>query len=355
MLKSVSPAGCRSGVLLVNVGSPSKPTYRAVYRYLRQFLSDRRVVDLPRLLWIPLLRFVILPSRSLRSARAYRGVWQADGSPLVSGTRAVAAALGSRFGSDVTVAVAMRYGEPSIDAALAELRAAGVTDVTVLPLYPQYCRSTTGTVVAELAACLDRGQCFERVVLMHDYHADPAYIGALATSVREVWATAPASHLVLSFHGLPVSYIRRGDPYQQQVEGTAEALARRLGLSPADWTLSYQSRFPLGRWLGPETDQVLADLARRGQRRATVVTPGFPVECLETLRDIRDDATRAFLGAGGEALDYVPALGTRLDHVDALLGLIRPAAGLPLAAADQGANAAPGVRGTNSDPIRRRG
>lgn len=317
----------RDGVLLVNIGSPDSPTFRGVYRYLSQFLADRRVVDLPRWLWLPLLRCVILPSRSVRSARAYRGIWQPGGAPLVAGMRSLADALSHRL-DELPVVAGSRYGNPSLGMALDVLRRRGVTDLTVLPLYPQYCRSTTGTMVDALASALDTGRAFDSVRIVSSYHEHPTYIAALAQSVRRRWQASSPSHLVLSFHGLPVKYIRQGDPYEAQVEATAEALAAALGLDRNEWTLTYQSRFPLGRWLGPDTDDVVAAIARRGAERVTVITPGFPVECLETLKDIGESATRAFVGAGGRTLDYIPALGTDDLHVELLAQLVGNIAGI---------------------------
>ena len=306
-----------NGVLLVNLGTPDAPTPAAIRPWLREFLSDPRVVDLPRWLWLPVLHAVILPLRPRKLAPLYQRIWTPEGSPLLAITRqqrlAVAAALGDR----ALVVEAMRYGTPSIGAALAGLQRAGVSKLVVLPLYPQYSTSTTASVRDAVAGWTGA------LAFIDDYAVDAGYIAALAASVREHWARhGRGDRLLLSFHGIPVRYVERGDPYARQCEATAQALAAALELAPADWLLSYQSRVGKAAWLEPYTEDALRQLPAQGVRRLDVVCPGFSADCLETLDEIAIRGAETFVAAGGEALRYVPALNARPDHVAALAHLV---------------------------------
>ncbi len=309
--------------MLVNLGTPDAPTPQAIRPYLEEFLSDRRVVDLPRWLWLPVLHGVILPLRPRRIAPLYARIWRADGSPLLAITRELGRALAAAL-APAPVAVAMRYGRPDLASGLDELRRAGVTRVVALPLYPQYSGTTTASVFDGVDAALARSGWQPGLARVEDYHADPAYIGALADSVRAHWAThGRGEHLLMSFHGIPQRYADRGDPYGRQCEATARALAAALQLREGEWHFAYQSRVGNAAWLGPYTDVVIPLLARRGVRRLDVVCPGFAVDCLETLDEVAIRYAQAFVAAGGEALRYVPALNAHPAHVAALARVAR--------------------------------
>jgi protoporphyrin/coproporphyrin ferrochelatase len=312
-----------NGVLLVNLGTPDAPTAAAIRPYLREFLSDRRVVDLPRWLWAPILHGVILPLRPRRIAPLYARIWRADGSPLLAITRELAAALAGAL-APVPVVAAMRYGRPAVAAGLAELRQAGATRVIVLPLYPQYSATTTASAFDALEAALATPGWQPRVERIDDYHADAGYLDALAASVREHWAAhGRGDCLLMSFHGIPQRYVERGDPYGRQCAETARRLAGALQLRDDQWQIAYQSRVGKAAWLQPYTEAALPDLARRGARTLDVICPGFAADCLETLDEIAIRGRDAFVAAGGEALRYVPALNARPAHVAALARLVR--------------------------------
>jgi len=320
------------GVLTVNTGTPAAPNARAVRRFLARFLADPRVVELPRLLWLPLLRGVILPLRAPRSARNYRRVWMDDGSPLAVYSRRLHGALEMELEAQRPGAVALEsaflYSEPQLRAALQRLRAAGASRIVVLPLFPQCSGTTTGAVYDQVGAELGEWRALPDVRLIGDYHDHPDYIAALANSVREHWQQhGRTAQLLMSFHGIPQRCVQRGDPYEQHCRQTAGLLAAALELGASDWSLSFQSRFGSARWLGPPTDKVLAGLPRRGVRSLTVICPGFAVDCLETLEEIAVEGREIYLHAGGEQFQYVPALNDRGDHARALARRVLDAAG----------------------------
>jgi protoporphyrin/coproporphyrin ferrochelatase len=315
------------GVLLLNLGTPDAPTVPALRRYLAEFLSDPDVVTLPRLLWLPLLHLVVLRTRPAKSAQAYARIWTKEGSPLLLNSRALEAklqvALRERLRKPVLLALGMRYGEPSISKALETLQQQGATRLLVLPLYPQYAAATTASGFRAVSRMLERLGWSPRVRTLHDYHVDPAYIAALAESVREYWdEQGRAAKLLISFHGIPKQVSDAGDPYARQCEATAAALAKQLGLADGAWQPTYQSRFGKARWLGPYTEAVLRDCAALGLREVDVVCPGFPVDCLETLEEIALRYAESFRQAGGGTLRYIPALNDRDSHVQALAQLL---------------------------------
>jgi ferrochelatase len=304
-----------TAVLLVNLGTPEAPTARAVRRYLAEFLSDPRVVSLPRLLWLPLLHGVILPLRSRRVAHKYAAIWLDGGSPLAVHTRALAEAMRARL-PQWRVEHAMRYGTPALAARLRELQREGVRRVLVLPLYPQYSTTTTASVadVATRAPGL-------RVELVHDYHLDPGWVAAVAGSIRaQRQRDGGGAHLLFSFHGLPQRLVDAGDPYAAQCEASARAIAGALGLDAGAWSLAYQSRFGRERWLGPSTADTLDALAARGVRSVDVACPGFAADCLETLEEVAMMLAARFAERGG-TLRYIPCLNGAPAHADALAAL----------------------------------
>jgi ferrochelatase len=316
----------KPGVLLTNVGSPDAPTPAAVRRYLREFLSDRRVVDVPRLLWWPILNGVILPLRPRRSAHAYAKIWTAEGSPLVAITRRIAAALAKELsgtlGSEIPVAVGMGYGNPSLLSGLEILRNAGCDRFLVLPLFPQYSSPTTGSSFEGLTRALTRWRVIPELVTIGSYPEHPSYIAALANSVRTAWRNdGEPDLLLLSFHGLPVRFVASGDPYRAECEATARALVAALQLPPDGWKMSFQSRFGREPWLQPYTDVTLRELGRGGLR-VDVICPGFAADCLETLEEIGMQNRGWFEEAGGKRFRYIPALNDSAEHVRALAEIV---------------------------------
>jgi ferrochelatase len=323
-----SPIGGRIGVLLVNLGTPDSPSYFAVQRYLREFLSDRRVIDTPRLIWLPLLYGVVLPFRPFRTARNYRKIWLQEGSPLAVYSARLAAKVGSRlrvaFGDQVRVELAMSYGNPNIARVIQSFAQQGTTKLLVLPLYPQYCSSTTGAVVDGANAGLRRWRSLPETRMINDYHDDAGYIQALTRKIREHWeAAGKRSHLLFSYHGIPASYVAKGDPYQRQTEITTRLVVNNLGLNESEWSHCYQSRFGKVEWLQPYTLDKIKELAGRGVRELTVASPSFAVDCLETLEEVAIEYRDRFLGWGGERLTLVAGLNDDDDHADALTELIK--------------------------------
>ena len=320
-------APVQAGVLLVNLGTPSAPTAKAVRPYLAQFLSDPRVIEYPRWLWWLVLHGVILRVRPKRSAHAYARVWTEQGSPLRSGSEALAAALqvelAQRRPGPIRVALAMRYGAPSVPQQIEQLQREGVRRLLVLPLYPQYSATSTGSVLDAVADALKVLRWPPELRIVNDYHADPAHIEALATSVEAHWAAhGRGQRLLLSFHGIPRRYFLAGDPYHCQCMATARLLRERLRLAPEQLIVSFQSRVGRERWLEPATDATLKALPTQGIKRIDVLCPGFAVDCLETLEEIALRGRADFLGAGGEVLHYLPALNDSVAQVDAMASLI---------------------------------
>jgi protoporphyrin/coproporphyrin ferrochelatase len=314
------PAPHRAGILLVNLGTPAAPTAGAIRAFLREFLHDRRVVELTRWLWCPILYFFILPLRPRRLVHAYRSIWTAEGSPLLAITRRQAAALEPAIG--VPVRAAMRYGAPSVAEGLRALRAEGTERVLVLPLYPQYSATTTASVFDAVADALRRERALPALRFVMDYHDDPGYIAALADSVRRHWAAhGRGDKLLLSFHGIPQQYSRSGDPYHGHCHITARLLAQALDLKPEQWTLGFQSRVGRAPWLQPYTDHQIEDLAEAGVRTLDVIAPGFAADCLETLEEIRLRYAELFRAKGGGELRYIPALNDDNAHLRALAAL----------------------------------
>lgn len=323
----------KTAVLLVNLGTPEQPEPAAVRRYLAEFLSDPRVVEIPRAAWWPILHGIILRTRPRRSARKYASIWMPEGSPLSVWTQRQTQALAGRLGLDgVLVDHAMRYGQPSVASALDRLKAAGATRILVIPLYPQYCAATTGSVADAVAAWTQRSRWLPELRFVNDFHLDDGYLDALAGSLRQAWSQrGRAERLVLSFHGMPERTLQLGDPYHCLCHATARGLARKMGLSPEDVEVTFQSRFGRAAWLRPYTAVRLAELARAGVRKVEVMCPGFVSDCLETLEEIGIEARHDFLAAGGTEFNLVPCLNQSSAWIDALEALARRhLAGWPL-------------------------
>lgn len=310
------------GVLLVNLGSPASPSVRDVRRYLRQFLSDACVVDLPRWQWLPLLNLVILPLRACKSAHAYAQIWTKEGAPLVAISRRQAAKLQARLGAEYDVELSMRYGEPSISRGLEALRSRGAQRILLLPMFPQYTRATTTSIELECARVLATMASPPAFVVTPPWFALTDYIAALAERASAAVAKRPVSHWVFSFHGLPQRYVEDGDPYRDECERTARALADRMQLPASGWSLVFQSRFGPEAWLQPYADVLVPALAAT-HKRVAITTPGFTADCLETIEEIGIRLRKSFLAAGGEELLVVPCLNDSDAFVEGLAGLVR--------------------------------
>ena len=312
----------RIGVLLINLGTPDAPDEGAVRRYLAEFLSDKRVVEIPSILWQPLLRGVVLRSRPKRSAHAYKQVWREDGSPLAAITRAQAEALAARLAPDVIVDHAMRYGSPAIGERLAALKDRGCERILVAPLYPQYCAATTATANDAAFAALAQMRWQPAIRTLPPYFDDPAYIGALKASVEAALAALPfgPQAIVTSFHGMPARTLELGDPYHCHCQKTARLLGQALG---RDIVVSFQSRFGRAKWLEPATDYMLSKAADQGVKRIAVIAPGFSADCLETLEELDMRGRETFLAAGGTDFAYLPCLNESPPSLHMLETLVR--------------------------------
>ncbi|MDH3490510.1 MAG: ferrochelatase [Gammaproteobacteria bacterium] len=312
-----------TGILLVNLGTPEEPTSSAVRRFLKQFLSDPRVIEYPRWLWWLILNGVILRIRPSRSAAAYQKIWTDDGSPLMIFSKAIADGIQAQLHETANVELAMSYGEPSIDSAIDRLLAKGARRLLVLPMYPQYSGTTTASVFDAVARKLNALRWIPELRIINQYHDEPGYIDSLAASIREFWKQGGrGTRLMFSFHGLPRSTLLKGDPYHCQCRKTARLVAAALELGDDEWILSFQSRVGRQEWLRPYTDETIVELGQQGLDRLDVVCPGFSTDCLETLEEIAMQNAELFLESGGESLHYIPALNARDDHVRFLADLI---------------------------------
>ena len=311
----------RIGVLLINLGTPDAAEPRAVKRYLGEFLSDRRVVEIPQLLWQPILRGIILNTRPKKSAHAYQQVWRDDGSPLAAITRAQAAALKDAFGPGVIVDWAMRYGTPAIPDRLAALKAAGCERILLAPLYPQYCAATTATANDRAFAALTRMRWQPAIRTLPPYHDDPRYIATLKDSVEAGLAALDfvPDALVASFHGMPQRTLELGDPYHCHCRKTARLLAAALE-RPLE--VAFQSRFGRAKWLEPATDTVLGELPAKGVRKVAILAPGFSADCLETLEELAIRGREQFLAAGGTDFAYLPCLNDSPAGIEMLRDIL---------------------------------
>ena len=333
----------RTGILLINLGTPQAPTPAALRRYLAQFLWDPRVVEIPRPLWWLILHGIILRVRPAKSAAKYATVWTPEGSPLLVWTQRQAQRLQATLverGHPLLVRPAMRYGEPSVDQGLDALKADGATRILLLPMYPHYAAATTASALDAVAAWGLRVRRLPEFRTVNHYHDDPGYIAALADSVQRHWQReGRGQKLVMSFHGVPARSLTLGDPYHCECHKTARLLAEALGLSRSDYLVTFQSRFGRAKWLEPYTEPSVQQLARDGVKRIDVICPGFSADCLETLEEIGQEVRDAFIGAGGEGFGYIPCLNDSERWISALADLaLRHMQGWPVgdfSAADQ--------------------
>ena len=334
----------RVGVLLCNLGTPDEPTAAATRRYLAEFLSDPRVIEIPRAVWKPILHGVILRTRPAKSAAKYRTIWTPEGSPLLVWSRKQAIMLRGYLGErghDVEVRPAMRYGNPSVASQLDELRAQGCTRILVVPLYPQYSGTTTASVFDAVAGWAQQARHVPELRFVNRFHDDPGYIRALAHSVQQHWQThGRPDKLVVSFHGVPERTRTLGDPYHCECLKTARLLAERLALKDGEWVVSFQSRFGKAKWLEPATQTVLEQLGRAGTHRVDLVCPGFVADCLETLEEIAIEGQESFKAAGGQEFHYIPCLNDDPVWLAALSEIVQDhLQGWPTRSADDSAAA----------------
>ena len=316
-----------TGVLLTNLGTPDAPTKQALRPYLKQFLSDPRVVEVPRVIWWLILNGIILNTRPKRSAEAYTEVWTERGSPLLyhleDQVKGVEAQLRATMGEAVMVRGAMRYGNPSISSVLEEMANAGVQRLVVLPLYPQYGGPTTGSTFDDLADDFRARRWLPDLRFVSSYHDDPRYISAVSDSIKRHWDQhGRADKLIFSYHGMPKRYLLNGDPYHCQCHKTTRLVAEQLALSAGEFMTTFQSRFGREEWLKPYTDETLKLLPESGTRSVQVICPGFSADCLETIEEIGIENRDYFLEAGGERYEYIPCLNAEPQHIDALVARI---------------------------------
>jgi ferrochelatase len=312
----------RAGVLLINLGTPDAPTTPAVRRFLAEFLSDPRVIDYPRLLWLPILYGVILRVRPPKTAHAYAQIWTKEGSPLLLRSQALTQSLRDLLGKKIPVALGMTYGSPSVASALQTLRDQRVDRIVAIPLYPQYSYTTTGSARDRVDAELKKWKTPPTLSFLDHYHEEPQYLDALAQSVHDHWAKHGRKHLLFSFHGIPQRYVNNGDPYLEHCNATARGTVDRLKLSANEWTLAFQSRVTKDKWLEPYTDKTLLEYAKNGPKEVAVICPAFATDNLETLEEIAIRNREDFLQAGGKSLDYIPCLNNTPAHVEMFKELV---------------------------------
>lgn len=318
----------KKAIILCNLGTPASATPAGVRAFLRPFLSDQRVVELPRLLWWPILYGIILPIRSQRVAKAYESIWTERGSPLLSITEDQRDKLQAKLSADtqcrdIRIEIAMSYSKPGLGDTLSQLSQEGCDDVFILPLYPQFSATTTASIFDQLAKWSAAQRNLPSIHLLKDYHDHPLYIAALKRSVEDLWVqSGESNHLLMSFHGIPQRNVDEGDPYQLQCEKTAQLLAEALGLSSDHYTTAYQSRFGKQEWIKPYTSDVLKGLAEQG-KSVDVICPAFAADCLETLEEISVEERDEFLANGGKQFRYIGCLNDDENHINLLFELIR--------------------------------
>ena len=325
----------RTGIILVNLGTPEAPSASAIRSYLGEFLWDKRVVEIPRPLWWLILNFIILPWRPRKIVHSYQSIWLKEGSPLrvisLEQAKRLQASIDQQFGENTyQVEFAMTYGQPSLDQVWGKLQKQGIDKVFVLPLYPQYSATTTGAMFNRLSRTFQAERNIPELRICKDYHAHPLFIKALCTSVEKHWKwaekngdTASTRFLLFSFHGIPSACIEKGDPYYEHCKLTARNVAQQLGLEDHQWQISFQSRVGRAKWLEPYTDETVRKLGKQGLKRLDVICPGFSADCLETLEEISIQNREFYEKAGGSGFAYIPALNNNPEHIALMNGLFQ--------------------------------
>ncbi len=320
------------GILLTNLGTPEAPTTSALRKYLREFLSDPRVVEIPRIIWMCILHGIILRVRPKKSAALYKSIWTEQGSPLLVNSEKqkekIADRLTKQYGDDVTVALAMRYGQPSIENALNRFQQSGVSDIVVLPLYPQYAGPTVAATFDAVVDTLKKWRWIPSLRFISGYHNNEKYIEALANSVtKHIEKHGKPDKLVLSYHGMPKYFLEQGDPYFCFCAATTRLMVEKLGFEESEFVMTFQSRFGKAEWLQPYTDVTLESLAKEGHKHVAIISPAFSADCLETLEELEHENRAMFMEAGGETYHYIPALNDDELHIDALVDVINASIG----------------------------
>ena len=310
----------KTGILLTNIGTPADPSPATVKKYLQKFLSDKRVVNIPPVLWQPILRGLILPLRSKKSAKLYQKIWTEEGSPLLVITQRIAEKLQKKLTETAHVALGMHYSQPSIKNALESLRKKNCEKIIVLPLYPQHSSAATGSSFNQVMDVLKTWQKLPEVHFMNDYADHPLYIEAIANSIKQ---NKPTQYLLFSFHGIPLRSVKQGDPYGERCHLTAKLVAEKLQLKPNQWSIAFQSRLGRAKWLAPYTDMVLKKLPQQGITELSVISPGFSADCLETLEEIAIRGKEQFIKAGGKKFNYISALNDNDEQIALLSDLCK--------------------------------
>ena len=327
--KALHKMDAKTGVLLTNLGTPESPTPKALRQYLREFLSDPRVVEIPRVIWMIILHGIILRVRPAKSAKLYESIWTDQGSPLMvisqQQKQKVAEQIAKQYGDKVVVDVAMRYGKPSITQALENFQAQGVNKLIILPLYPQYAGPTTGSTFDAVVNTIKKWRWIPSLHFQSGYHDHPLYIEALANSINNhIEQHGKPDKLVFSYHGMPKYFLEQGDPYYCFSHKTTRLVAEKLGLSEQDFVMTFQSRFGKAEWLKPYTDETLVQLAEQGHKHIAIISPAFSADCLETLEELVHENKDVFINAGGKTYHYIPALNDEQQHIDTMVALITP-------------------------------
>ena len=313
----------KTGVLLINLGTPDRPVCPGLRKYLSEFLMDPRVIELPRLFRALLVKGIIINVRSHKSAATYREIWTEQGSPLLVNTQNLGSKLAHKLGNEFQVEIGMRYGSPSIAEKVAKLHADGIRNLIVIPLYPQYSGSTNGSTFDALGAAMSRQRWIPNLKFVSDYYARQTYIEAIGESIKAHWQQhGRKQKLLMSFHGVPKKYTERGDPYQSQCKETSARIAEFLGLDDDDWMLVFQSRFGAEEWLQPYCDETLKSLPGQGIKSVDIICPGFSADCLETLEEIEGENKEYFIEAGGEEYSYIPCLNDADSHVNLMAEIV---------------------------------
>ena len=314
----------RTGIILMNLGTPSEPSARGVRQFLKAFLSDPRVVEVPRVIWIPILYGIILPFRASRVAKLYQKIWRPGGSPLKVITEEQVEKLQACYPSgEVKITYAMTYGYPSLEQRVKELELSGVEKILVLPLYPQYSATTTAPIFDQYARLIKQQRNISDITIYKNYYQRPDYINALTQSIQDHWAKhSCAEKLLFSFHGIPKRCVEKGDPYEQHCRYTALAVAQQLSLEDTQWAVSFQSRLGKAEWLQPYTDQLLQSMASDGVKSVDVICPAFSVDCLETIEEIDIENRELFIAAGGSSFSLIPCLNASKLHIQMMKTIV---------------------------------